>query len=206
MGTFVFFYRWGRKKNTNVPISSFIVCLLAAVCGIAALGCESLERKFTRKSKRSADRVTPVINFQDYSQTMTPSERYRKHALMFDYWNSELLDALQAQSPNFKRYRKASAEALTELTTLQGLLTEDVAPRMSPLLQERQQIDRQFQAATFNPSQATAIRQTVERQTRDINRHFSWQDMSQHLKEPPAPAAAAATSESAPASTPHAVE
>ena len=114
---------------------------------------------------------------------MTPLDRYRKHYMMFDYWNGELVDALQSQSLNPKRYKQASSESLAELRTLQGLLAEAVGARMAPLLEERAKIDDQLQHGILTPVQAGGMARTLESQERQIHREFFWRDVEEHLKE-----------------------
>ena len=156
--------------------------LVGGVIAATAAGCESLERKFTRKPKTPTERPNPVIVFQDYSQAMTPLERYRKHYLMFGYWNGELLEALQVPALNPKRITRASTESLSELTALRNLLESDLAGRLDPVIEARTAIDRQVQGASFGAAQAIRIVQVVEAQTRQINREFFWRDVQDHLK------------------------
>ncbi|MBI4340803.1 MAG: hypothetical protein HY598_00810 [Candidatus Omnitrophica bacterium] len=148
---------------------------------LSASGCESFQRKFTRKPK-SERPPTPVISFHDYSGAMTPLERYRKHYLMFGYWNQDVIEALQGGSPNPKRYRQSSAEALVELTTMQSLLSDDVAARLAPLIEERETFDRQLRSPTFNASRAHVIARVLETQARRIHRDFFWREVEEHLK------------------------
>ena len=169
---------------------SMVIVLSAVCCLLSASGCESFQRKFQRKSK-SERPPTPIISFHDYSGTMTPLERYRKHYLMFEYWNQDVIDALQVGSPNPKRYRQSSEEALNELHTLQSLLNDDLAARLTPLIEERTKIHRQIQSPVFNASQAAGVAQSFDRQTRQIHREFFWRDVQEHLKPAPAPPALA---------------
>ncbi len=162
-----------------------------AACGLLALqlaGCESLQRKFTRKRSKDAA-PNPIINFQDYSRAMTPEDRYRKHYLMFDYWSGDLMEALKKQPLNPKRVRLASTESLGELSTLHSLLTDEAARQLEPLLRERETLDRQLQAGTPNTAAANSLLRAVESQDRRMNRQFYWRDVKEHLQEAP-PAAA----------------
>ncbi len=158
--------------------------LLSAICCLLFIGtgCESFQKKFIRKSKKPVERPTPIVNFQDYTHAMTPMDRYRNHTLMFDYWNGELVDALGPTSSNSKRIKRASAEALQELKTLQGILQEDQAAALQPLIDERQRLDAQIQRETYMPSQRDQMRRDVEAQTRQFERQFSWRDVQDHLK------------------------
>ena len=161
--------------------------LCAVCCALSAVltGCESLERKFTRKPTGPKPAPTPIITFEDYTRTMTPLDRYRKHYLMFDYWNGEVLQALQSPPLNPKRFGRASSEALGELTTLQGLLADDLAARLVPLIEERAKIDRALRSGSFSESQAQIIVHALEAQTRQIHREFFWRDVQDHVQSTP---------------------
>ena len=156
---------------------SVVSCLL-----LIGTGCESFQKKFIRKSKKPLERPTPIVNFQDYTHAMTPMDRYRNHALMFDYWNGELVDALGPTSSNSKRIKRASAEALQELKTLQGVLQDDQAALLQLLINERQRLDTKIQQEAYMPSQRDLMRRDVEAQTRQFERQFSWRDVQDHLK------------------------
>ena len=153
---------------------------LALVLGLS--GCESLQRKFTRRSKQQKPPPTPIINFQDYSKAMTPLDRYRKHCLIFDYWNDDLLQALQGRPLNPKRVHRASTESLAELEVMQQLVADDVAQRMAPLFEERAALNRQLQGGPLNDTQASTLQRSIERQARHIDREFFWRDVQDQLK------------------------
>ena len=140
-----------------------------------------MQRKLTRKPK-SYVRPSAIIQFQDYSRAMTPLDRYRKHYVMFDYWNSELLGALEGRDFNVKRLRTYSSEALQELRQLQALLQDDRAAQVEPLIAQRATVDQQINQRPLMPSDLGAIRQRLEGQTRRIHRELSWRVVEDHVK------------------------
>ena len=163
---------------------SIVLAVMGGWClGIGLTGCESLERKFTRRSKRPAQAPSPIISFQDYSRAMTPLDRYRKHYLLFEYWNEELVEALRSGSPNSKRFTRASTEALAEMEVLTSLVTDDLAARLAPLVEARAKVNRQLQSRSVSAFQATAVLGVLESQTRQIEREFFWRDVQDSLKE-----------------------
>ncbi len=113
---------------------------------------------------------------------MTPLDRYRKHYLMFDYWNGELIQALQSPPLNPKRLARTSTDALAELETLQRLLTDELAARLAPLLEERARMNQQLKSGSFSDSQASMIPRLLEAQTRQIHREFFWRNVQESLK------------------------
>ena len=170
-----------------------VACSLWLVAGLT--GCESLQRKFTRKPKHPVAAPTPIISFQDYTRAMTPVDRYRKHYMMFDYWNSELVESLQDSSPNPKRFKRASGEALDELKTLRSLVTDDVAPQFDPLIEQRTNANDQLQSANFNAFQGNAIARTMEAQGRQVHRELFWRNVEDHLNPQEHPTSPGTTSD-----------
>ena len=172
-----------RQATSDTEHASRCLALLVTCCLLpVAAGCESLQRKFTRKPKHQQSAPTPIINFQDYSRAMTPLERYRKHYLMFDYWNSEFIETLQSNPLNPKRFRRASTESLAALETMKGLLTEGMAVRFEPLIEERAMINRELQSGSISLARANALWRSLEAQTRQIHREFLWRNVESQLK------------------------
>lgn len=170
-----------------------VILLVTLHCSLVTLlGCESLQKKFVRKSKPHA-RESPVISFQDYTRTMTPLDRYRKHYVLFEYWNQELLDALEGHavsvSPitgsglNPKQAKQASRESLKELQVLQGLLQDDKATQVAPIIDERRRIDQHIQQGLSGGAPLDAMRQRLEAHTRQINRTLFWRHVEDSLKD-----------------------
>lgn len=163
------------------------MALSVALAGALA-GCESMQRKFTRKPKGPRAKPSPVINFQDYTRAMTPLDRYRKHYLMFEYWNGELLRSLEANPINPKRYKRSSADALDELVTLRSTLLEERAALLDPFIEERRRLHRQLEAEQVGLGTTSTIIRTLEAQTRQIQREFFWRNVQDHLAPWPTPA------------------
>ena len=169
-----------------LPVAGHLLLVAGCLLLVAGLtGCEALQRKFTRTPKHPAPAPTPIISFQDYTRTMTPLDRYRKHALLCDYWNEQLLGALQQTTLNPKRVKKASSESLAELEIMQSLLSDEAAAGVAPLIEERRRIHRQLQSPGFNTFQAPAIWRALEGQTRQVHRELFWRDLEDKLRPRP---------------------
>ena len=124
-----------QRMNATRPLRFAMRCgavVGAAVLLLAASGCESLQKKFIRKSKKPESRPTPVVEFEDYMRTTTPIDLYRKHYTVFNYWNAELLEELAVQTPNPKRLKRDSSEALASLYELKKLLDAGVGFEPQP--------------------------------------------------------------------------
>src|SRR3989338_7207611 len=156
-----------------------VACCLLLVAALS--GCESLQRKLTRK-KKTQPPPAPVTVFQDYSAAMTPLERYQKHYAIFDYWNAGLLVALEARPLNPKRVTLASTEALGELETMRTLLTEAAAARLDPLVKEQTKIHHEAVSPGLDDYGAATVARRLEAQTRSIHRDFFWRKVQDELK------------------------
>ena len=150
-----------------------------------------MQRKFTRKPKHPSPRPSPIISFEDYTRTMTPLDRYRKHYLMFDYWNSQLIEALSSNPVNPKRLARSSEESLAELETMRTLVVDELAERFVPLIEARKTLYRELQHPGFSAPRSTIVGRELEAQARQIHRELYWRDVEDRLKPQEAPAAAA---------------
>src|SRR3990167_1909547 len=156
-----------------------VACCLLLVASVT--GCESLQRKLTRKKKVQPP-PAPVTLFQDYSAAITPLDRYQKHYAIFDYWNAGLLAALEARPLNPKRVMLASTEALGELETMKTLLTESAAARLDSLVKEQTKIHHEAVSPGLDAYGAATVARRLEAQTRSIHRDFFWRKVQDELK------------------------
>ena len=170
----------GPQSTVHGPTRISLTAVCCVLC--AVVGCESLQRKLTRKSKPKPP-PTPIISFQDYTAAMTPLDRYRKHYTIFDYWNSELIAALEVRTPNPKRIKLASSEVIGELETMKGLVVDEVAARFEPLLKERAQINHELQSPGFDGFRSDRVKRQLEAQTRQIHRELYWRKVEDQLKQ-----------------------
>lgn len=145
-----------------------------------------MQKKFIRQAKPQP-RPSPIINFENYTLGATPLERYRKHYMVFDYWNAELLDALAPSASNPKRIRRASQESLSQLQQMTMLLDEPTAASVQPLLEERRKLDRQLQDRGDDLTQLSVIRQRAELNQRRIHRLMSVSKVQERLRDGGAP-------------------
>jgi hypothetical protein len=153
---------------------------------VAVSGCsEAWQRKFIRKKKTAAARPDPIITFEDYSKLISPLDRYRKHFLMYQYWNDELMGALKDRTPNPKRVARSSEQSLAELREMRRFLDEAAAEEFSPIIAEREGIDRQLQGS-MSPAQSGLLLSQVERQTRVVRGKWFWRTVEDRVQAPAA--------------------
>ena len=187
-------------RTPNFAVSAwFVACCVSLVTGLT--GCESFQRKFTRKPTTPGVKPSPVLYFEDYSQSMTPVDRYRKHYIIFEYWNGELIGAFGENNLNPKRLKRSSKDALDELRTMRRLLADDFGTGLDLLIDERASVDRQIQQDGVPASRASAVVRVLESQISRIHHEFYWRGIEEHLK-PRAQGPAAAVSTGSDARTP----
>jgi len=155
--------------------------LAIALAILCAVGCESVQKKFIRKGK-TPERPSPVITFQDYTQSLTPMDRYQKHYAMFDYWNTLLMEELRSPTVNQKRLTHASSEALQELTTLRDLLKEGASATADQCVRERERINQQLQSGLYQVAQLSVMEHGLEMQTQHIHRELYWRSVQEQLQ------------------------
>jgi len=69
----------------------FLCCILLSVLS----GCETMARKFTRKSKKPGQPVQMVLAPEEYKgPDMSKEELYRQYFLFWKSWHDELENAL----------------------------------------------------------------------------------------------------------------
>lgn len=155
---------------------------LGAALLLAGAGCESMQRKFVRKKKGEVEAPSPIITFEDYNRAVAPIDLYRKHYLMFEYWNTELQRELEGRVVNPKRVRLASEESLTELGALQRLLTEEAGAELAPVIEERRAVDRQLRDKGMNRYQGQIVKKTIDAHARLMNGRFFWREVKDQLR------------------------
>jgi hypothetical protein len=163
----------------------FVIALITLHSSLftGLVGCESLQKKFTRKPKTPVERPQPVVSFRNYMEGATPMDRYRKHYAMFAYWNDQLITELQQpRDMNPKRVQRASEETLQELRILSELLREDAAAELQPMIEERARLDQHLQGSMTGGTQLRNTARTLETQTRQITRRFDWRRVQDRLK------------------------
>lgn len=161
-----------------------ILALVTLHCAlVTSLGCsEAIQKKFIRKPKTPVGRPQPVVSFRNYMEGMTPLDRYRKHSAMLAYWDDQLITELQGRNVNAKRAQRASQESLEELRLLSGLLREEAAAELQPLIEERARIDRHLQGSIAGGTQLRNTARTLETQARQLTRRFDWRRIEDRLK------------------------
>lgn len=169
------------------------------VAGMAA-GCESVQRKFVRKTK-AAKPPTPVVHFKSYEPTQSVEELYKRQLLQWSFWNGELVGGFGVSE---KKIQHASRETLDVLLELQRFLPAAKARPLQSLIDEHRQLDARIQRGYLDDAEEQRLKRRFEFQQRAVTRDFSWRDVKDlaHLPDRNAPFPSAGGGSPAPGTSP----
>ncbi len=153
------------------------------VLAVTLSGCETFLLKFKRDKGTPEARPLPVFRYQNYGKDMTPAERYQKAFGQFDYWQEQLLVAVSRGSMNAKTIRHASFQSLDALKKMQDLLPPEYQEKMVDVLEQRTNINADFELGKFNGYRMHQARRILEAQERKIRREFALKDVQSVLQE-----------------------
>lgn len=148
------------------------------VIALALAGCDSLQRKFTRKQKY----VKPVPRlYQLKKYDIKPSAAlYSKH---YAYWQSWMSELLQDLGGNRKKDIRCVEEAISQLNDMRNILVQEKADALAKHIHRIEgvrDIIVKEELSQFNRSQ---ILMTLEREDRTIRREFDVAGIKGYVKE-----------------------
>ena len=149
-----------RSQKVHLPhipnrVIARLLCLLLI---LPMMGCSpAWKRKFIRKSK-DAVLPQPILVLQsNVEATYPPDVRYQAHFAYWKSWHGELLDSLGQIRKRDSRYL---AGVISELRSMEKILTGPPAQRLTKILEELSQIQERWQQAPepWAPSSAQRVR------------------------------------------------
>jgi hypothetical protein len=111
------------ENNRKTPVIYRIILLFTSCSLLVTLiGCEAFVRKFTRKSKKSAEPVEMVLAPEEWKgPQITKEELYRRYFMFWKTWHDELIQSLLDHRSQKKKIDCAE-EAIKNLVNLRPLL------------------------------------------------------------------------------------
>ena len=149
------------------------VCLML-VLAIAAGGCSTLKKKFTRQKKKGAqeeESFVPVLVPEEYpTKVETPEMTYKHHYFLWQVWEKEFLTALTEESSP-KRLRYMLAQLIVQAEGMAQVLNEEKRIGLSKALKNLQDAHEELERpeATRNES---AIRGKVNAASKIIRKDY----------------------------------
>lgn len=153
--------------------------VLIAFCIVLNLvGCDALQRKFTRKKKATV-KMPRIYQVKKYEKRPSP-ELYKKHYAYWESWHSELIKVL---GKNHKKDKKCIEEIVGNLTDMQNILI----PEKGDILKAHIERLARVRDTIFREEMSTANRSyvlmTLEREDRFIKREFCYNKVKNYFKK-----------------------
>jgi len=173
-----------RTPNTGHRI---VVIFLLFFFAIAASGCDSFVRKFTRKSKKNQEeQVELVLAPEEYKSDMTKEDYYRQYLLYWKSWQGELIESLGAAAKgegvsNFKKQKECINQAISNLVSLRALLVADLQNKLDKYMVKMNNLRDAVVGDPYGRS-ADLNAQEAERLRRHILNDFSYKDVKSALQ------------------------
>ena len=163
----------------NIVIRIGVVVILSSV--VVLSGCDTLSKKFIRKSKKEKAAVQMVLEPEVYTgPVMTREERYRQAFMFWQNWHDEFIMALTSDG-NRKKQIDTAEEALKNLKSMQGQLVADKQESLEVYIQRSRDLEDTLRQDMYGQN-ISQIRSSAERLKRDILRYFSYTDVKNELQ------------------------
>jgi len=130
---------------------------------VSLSGCESVRRKFVRKSKAERDNPEEVIYApQEYPvQVMSSEQLYRQYYTFWRGWHQDLMDVLST-GENHKKQVECVTEIVNNLNRMKNLLVAEAQPKLNGYIEQIIPMKDEITAGRSNPSNYAIIRSKME--------------------------------------------
>ena len=156
----------------------FAIMLVIAFAAVSMTGCDSVQRKFTRK-KKAAAKVPRIYQVKKYEKKPTP-ELYKKHYSYWQAWNGELLQVL---GDNHKKDKRCIDEIITNLKDMQNILVADKGKELDPHIARLEDVRDIIYRESLTQANKFSIMGTLEREDRYVKREFHYDKVKSFLRE-----------------------
>lgn len=169
------------KKNKLLALAALVL-----TASLFLTGCSpEWRKKFVRKSKKEKEAPQAVLVLEpDYKSVHPPADRYREHFAFWKTWHAELLISLGQIQKRDVRYLNG---VIGELRSMQALLQGPPAGRLREILVELTHLQQEWENAPAGWHVPHAHRTRLEKLQREVNNHFSYNDVKDSIAQDPAP-------------------
>lgn len=145
---------------------------------LALVGCDSLQRKFTRKPKY----VKPIPRlYQLKKYDIKPSAAlYSKH---YAYWQSWMSELIQDLGGNHKKDVRCVEEALGQLDDMRNILVQKKADALTKHIHRIEEVRDTIVKENLSQFNISQVIMTLEREDRTIKREFDAASIKGYIKE-----------------------
>ncbi len=133
-------------------------------------GCETVQRKFTRKAKEPKH-VTSVIPLSEgsYQKKFSNEFYYKSHYTLWKSWHSDLIQSL---GENQRKVERAGQEALGHLTELKAYLVPEKQAELNFQIEDLSKIVGRINAGNTSASEIPFMRASLEKIRRIVASNF----------------------------------
>ena len=153
-----------------------VVMILVLVSGL--VGCETIQRKFTRKTKRRP--IRPRFYTAGAQETRPNIELYMMH---YTYWKTWHEDLVANAGVNAKRDKMASGNALSHLNDMKKYLMEEKAEELDGYIKQTRDItDRITKDGGSLQTQIGRLKQRLDNIRARVVRKFYYKKVKDYIK------------------------
>lgn len=144
-------------------------------------GCATLRRKFVRKKKKEEQKPTVILALKDYDKLINYQDLYKKHFLLWQYWQEELISAL---GQNFKKQRECIDQALENLSALEKYITPDKKSTLDTYLARLDKIRKRLYGRSLNSIEKDRIKRELEKIKRLVDKGYRYSKIKSYIVIP----------------------
>ena len=149
--------------------------LFLIICSLlfTACGCASFRRKFVRKSKTEEKKGDVVVAFENYPDAPFAKDLvYKNYLLYWKSWVDELITAL-GQGGSRKKRIDCAEQALSNLSSMQGMLIEERRSGLQKYIDELKDIKLKSGADMINEILANTLSSRLRNHKITVERDFA---------------------------------
>lgn len=156
-----------------------IMVMIITVClAISLVGCDALQRKFTRK-KKAAPKRPRIYQLKKYEKKPTP-ELYNKHFVYWQTWSGEIIQVL---GDNHKKDMRCMEEIVGNLKDMQNILIAEKADGLQKHIERAEDVRTTISRGDMSFSVKANVKITLEREDRAIKRDFVTSKIKNYIKK-----------------------
>ena len=175
------------RASTSSGRAGVVVLATLLVVSLLLSGCShEWRKKFVRKRKKEAAAPQAILALQPDAKAVFPADvRYRQHYAFWKSWHEELLGSLGTVHKRDVRYMDG---VVSELRSMQALLSGRTAERLKEILVELSNLRDQWENAPATAPMPVSHRSRLEKLQREINKKFHYSEVKDSILPDPEPA------------------
>jgi hypothetical protein len=161
------------KNKIQIARKSLLI-IFVCIAVTSFFGCQTLKKKFTRKSKAEKENVEEVVySPQEYPvQVISNEEMYRTYYTFWRGWHQELTEVL-SEGENRKKQVECINEIITDLNKMKDLLTPDVQANLKEYIQQLTPIQEEIIAGRSNATNFYSMKMKMESLRSKITKDYT---------------------------------